>query len=588
MGSSGIRFCLFCLFAALPATPALAADACRPARPLAAQSSITLDRQSYDTAPRLSAVTIADLELPGGAVPAGELGPVADGAKVHLKEPVIVTGVVLGSDVIGTGPADLRFGSDSARLVVLADGHRHAIDVRKGHGYGYRGTAPLSVAPDLRSARPFIIPANTNVSWSKSGRLVVPKGTALEWDLNDYNNAMPLILRRSVVLEETNTGQSAARVLAVRPQRVLPGGSLQVEMQVPDFDFDSHPPTFCFSRARLPGAGGGDAVGVQGELISRVGNTVVFQVRVPPGLHLLARVPTEEALEPPWWALEPGMPFTLRVLAYGDDALEVDSSAALGLTSRPRSVVAALIFTALMLLSSAVIFRNQRLFGASTGMGLKHSGRYSLSNVQVCMWTMLVLFALCYVWYATGEILTISSGVLILLGISGVTTVTARTLEALQAPKDNIAPEAASARDLITSEDGNIDLVRFQMLAFTIFTWIYAFVSVLKSEGLPEIPENLYLLMGISNATYVASKLPGAVGGSANTGGNAAPLTKPGETVLDAPTIRRLQATLKVAQTGVLDNATREAIVAYKRAHNLIPATGTLDKLLIAKLLLPV
>jgi hypothetical protein len=586
MAPCAFRLFLFLLCAAVEVSPVLAADACRPARPLPALSTISLDRQSYDTAPRLKAVTVADLELPAGAVPLGELGPLKEGDRVQLKQPVIVTGVVLASDIIGSGPADLTFGSDSARLTVLSDGRRHAVDVRKGQAYGYNATAPLNVAPDLSSSRPFMIGANSSVTLSKNSRIVVRQGSTLEWDLNDFKHAVPLILRRSVVLEETNTGHSAARVLAVRPQRVLPGGSLQVEMQVPDFDFNSQPPTFCFSRARMPGAGAGDAVGVQGDLISRAGNTVVFQVRVPTGLHLLKKAPDGESLAPPWWALEPGMPFTLRVLAYGEDALEVDSSVGLGLTSRPRSVVAALIFTALMLIFSAVAFRNQRVFGPSTGMGLKHYGRYSLSNVQVCMWTMLVLFALCYVWYATGEILTISSGVLILLGISGVTTVSARTLEALQAPKDSVATQTASARDLITSEDGNIDLVRFQMLAFTIFTWIYAFVSVLKSEGLPEIPENLYLLMGISNATYVASKLPGAMGGTA--GGTAGAPVKPGEDVLDAPTIRQIQAQLKVTQTGVLDAPTRDAIVAYKRAHNLIPATGTLDKLLIAKLLRPV
>lgn len=583
MGPCSFRFILIWLCAALQLAPALAADACRPARPLPALSTITLDRQSYDVAPRLKAVTVADLELPGGAVASSELGPAKEGARFQLKQAVIVSGVVLASDVIGSGPADLSFGSESARVTVISDGRRHAIDVRKGQAYGSLATAPLTVSPDLSSSRPFMIAANSWITLGKNNRVVVAQGSTLEWDLNDFKNAMPLILRRSVVLEETNTGHSAARVLAVRPQRVLPGGSLQVEMQAPDFDFNSQPPTFCFARARLAGAGAGDAVGVQGDLISRVGNTVVFQVRVPTALHLLKKTPDGEALEPPWWALEPGMPFNLRVLAYGDDALEVDTAIALGLTSRPRSVVAALVFTALMLIVSAVIFRKQRLFGPSTGMGLKHYGRYSLSNVQVCMWTMLVLFALCYVWYATGEILTISSGVLILLGISGVTTVSARTLEALQAPKDSVAPETASARDLITSEDGNIDLVRFQMLAFTIFTWIYAFVSVLKSEGLPEIPENLYLLMGISNATYVASKLPGAMGGTSGSPAPAVP--KPGETVLDAATIRLIQAQLKVAQTGVLDTATRDAIIAYKREHKLIPATGTLDKLLIAKLL---
>jgi hypothetical protein len=45
--------------------------------------------------------------------------------------------------------------------------------------------------------------------------------------------------------------------------------------------------------------------------------------------------------------------------------------------------------------------------------------------MQILMWTLLVIFALCYVWVANGILL----GVLALLGISGTTSVLARTVE---------------------------------------------------------------------------------------------------------------------------------------------------------------
>lgn len=45
------------------------------------------------------------------------------------------------------------------------------------------------------------------------------------------------------------------------------------------------------------------------------------------------------------------------------------------------------------------------------------------------------------------------------------------------------------------------------MSGFTLFTLCYSFISVIRSEGLPEISAAAYLLMGISNGAYVGGKL---------------------------------------------------------------------------------
>jgi hypothetical protein len=76
----------------------------------------------------------------------------------------------------------------------------------------------------------------------------------------------------------------------------------------------------------------------------------------------------------------------------------------------------------------------------------------------------------------------------------------------------------AKAKDLVVSPDGESDLLRFQMLGFRLFTWFYSLISVIRSEGLPEIPENMYVLMGISNAAYIGSKM-------ADNAGNDSKLT---------------------------------------------------------------
>jgi hypothetical protein len=134
----------------------------------------------------------------------------------------------------------------------------------------------------------------------------------------------------------------------------------------------------------------------------------------------------------------------------------------------------------------------------------------------------------------------------------------------------------------LVSTDGNFDPMRFQMLGFTLFTWVYALVSVLKSEGLPEIPEHLYILMGISNTSYVASKLPPVLAG---TPASTTALTQPGDVAPDVPTLRQFQAKLKVAQTGVLDEATRAAIINFKKQNSIIPASPLLDAMLLEKVL---
>ncbi|WP_287670836.1 hypothetical protein [Accumulibacter sp.] len=135
------------------------------------------------------------------------------------------------------------------------------------------------------------------------------------------------------------------------------------------------------------------------------------------------------------------------------------------------------------------------------------SGRYSLSNLQILLWTLLVIFALSYAWFSTGVLLPLSSGILVLLGISGATSILARMAEGT----DHSTAEPATnplRKDLVWSEKEGFDLLRFQMLGFTLFTLSYSLVSVLRNEGLPDIPENLYTLMGISNAAYIGGKLP--------------------------------------------------------------------------------
>jgi hypothetical protein len=74
--------------------------------------------------------------------------------------------------------------------------------------------------------------------------------------------------------------------------------------------------------------------------------------------------------------------------------------------------------------------------------------------------------------------------------------VTARTLR---------NPEWA---DLVVSGDGRgeIDVTRAQMLFFTVVAAVFVGVKVLTSYVIPEIPQGILLLMGISNGVYLTAK----------------------------------------------------------------------------------
>jgi hypothetical protein len=216
----------------------------------------------------------------------------------------------------------------------------------------------------------------------------------------------------------------------------------------------------------------------------------------------------------------------------------------------------------------------------------RSDGAYSLSNFQVMLWTLLVIFSLCFVWAGSGQLLAISPGILVLLGISGGSSVLARAIDndgALGPPREG------TFADLVRDRDGNFDLLRFQMLGFTLFTWLYSLVSVLRFEGLPEIPDNLYLLMGVSNAAYLGGKVaPKLAGGGSSDGAGAKaaaqqPLTD-AERALTPDDIKKLQAAVGAPATGQLDEATRTAVAGYKLRNGITPANGRVNRLLLKNL----
>jgi hypothetical protein len=147
-------------------------------------------------------------------------------------------------------------------------------------------------------------------------------------------------------------------------------------------------------------------------------------------------------------------------------------------------------------------------------------GRASLSAFQILLWSILVAASAIYVMALSGNLINITPGTLILLGIAGaaglITAATSRSAPAPQgaSPVQPAAPmgQPVAGRqprwaDLVRDDNGNPDVTRLQMLFFTVVSAAFVAVQVLNNYVIPDIPSGYQILMGISNGIYVGRKL---------------------------------------------------------------------------------
>ena len=164
-------------------------------------------------------------------------------------------------------------------------------------------------------------------------------------------------------------------------------------------------------------------------------------------------------------------------------------------------------------------------------------GYASLSQLQMVLWTFVVAASAVYVMVLAGELIEVTSGTLVLLGISGAVTVGSKLHDSTQVAKAVAAAAAAPTplrrprwSDLVVNDtDGHreIDITRVQMLYFTLIIAGFVVMRVLTTYVIPEIPQGFQILMGISNAVYFGSKVaqPVASAATAQDEPPAAPAT---------------------------------------------------------------
>jgi hypothetical protein len=207
----------------------------------------------------------------------------------------------------------------------------------------------------------------------------------------------------------------------------------------------------------------------------------------------------------------------------GSPSVTADITHVIGITNPFLAALIALLTTfAAFLVLTIVCYRRLRRFGYGDLDPLlrivaTRDGYASLSQFQMILWTFVVAGSAVYVMVLSGDLIEITTGTLVLLGISGTVTVGAKLHDnalASKAAAAGVVPPSELRRprwsDFVVNEvDGQreIDIARVQMLYFTIVTALFVVMRVLTTYEIPEIPQGFQILMGISNAVYLGSKV---------------------------------------------------------------------------------
>lgn len=140
------------------------------------------------------------------------------------------------------------------------------------------------------------------------------------------------------------------------------------------------------------------------------------------------------------------------------------------------------------------------------------SPTFSLARVQFMWWMFLTIGGFLFSWLTIGQFSgVVTSGVLTLLGISGLTGLSARVVDDLPA---GAAPSLQQSQgfwtDILSDGTGaqSIALHRVQLVAWNIILGIIFLWTTLTSFLFPAFDQSLLILAGIVNATYVGFKFP--------------------------------------------------------------------------------
>ncbi|NRP73910.1 hypothetical protein ILFOPFJJ_04828 [Ensifer psoraleae] len=144
----------------------------------------------------------------------------------------------------------------------------------------------------------------------------------------------------------------------------------------------------------------------------------------------------------------------------------------------------------------------------------------SLSLFQVFFWTVITVWGLFYTYAVTGSLLQMTPQMLTLLGIAGTGSVLARWIS-LSRGESTSQPVSSAGASLSNSQDepfrfwdilntrGQFDLMKLQLLVFTLLLGVYVICRIAESAAFPVLDTNTLLLLGVSQGVYIGGKLGG-------------------------------------------------------------------------------
>lgn len=197
--------------------------------------------------------------------------------------------------------------------------------------------------------------------------------------------------------------------------------------------------------------------------------------------------------------------------------------------------------SAAILVGIAVLLGN-RLHDGPLGIFIDNRGRYSLSQLQLVLWTILILSLFAGFFWGrlwggspqTALSFNIPQNLLFVFGISLASTATAIATKSFKdnMPGSNVAHSVPASPDdnkrpffaqVFLVEEGAmsdkaVDVTKFQQFWVTLVL-IAAYTALAigainsgKTDSLPDFNQQIVLLLGISHTGYIAGKIPQRAG----------------------------------------------------------------------------
>ncbi|MEQ1839996.1 MAG: hypothetical protein ABL994_06295 [Verrucomicrobiales bacterium] len=144
----------------------------------------------------------------------------------------------------------------------------------------------------------------------------------------------------------------------------------------------------------------------------------------------------------------------------------------------------------------------------------QHDHPLSMARLQMAIWFFIIIGSFVFLWTTTGSLAGINNTALILMGISGGTSMFAAIVydkKSWDASKRIPASESKSAVtnwfvDILSSDEG-MTIHRFQIFAWTLVLSVVFVSGVISQYAMPEFSNELLGLMGISSGVYLGFKV---------------------------------------------------------------------------------